>query len=101
VLEGTEGFRSGPFKEDGLKLLLSYDTGRIVLPAAGVPPSDRVVSRFLGKAGLEALASRLVKYPEGLEYLVTEPQLDPVRDHAPEGDAARLALSRSTNLRCQ
>jgi hypothetical protein len=72
-------------EEDGLKHLLSYDTGRIILPAEGIPPRDRVVSRFLAKAGLEALASRLVKYPEGLEYLVTEPQLDPVRDHARRG----------------
>jgi hypothetical protein len=72
-------------EEDGLKHLLSSDTGRIILPAEGAPPSDRVVSRFLAKAGLEALASRLVNYPEGLEYLVTEPQLDPVRDHARRG----------------
>jgi hypothetical protein len=31
------------------------------------------------------MASRLVKYPEGREYLATEPQLDPVRDHARRG----------------
>lgn len=70
---------------DGLKHLLSSDTGRIVLPARGTPPSDRVVSRFLAKASLEALASRLVKYPEGREYLATEPQLDLLRDHARRG----------------
>lgn len=70
---------------NGLKHLLSSDTGKIILPAQGVPPSDRVVSRFLAKASLEAMASRLVKYPEGLEYLSTEAQLDPVRDHARRG----------------
>jgi hypothetical protein len=72
-------------EENGLKHLLSADTGRIILPAEGVPPNNRVVSRFLAKVGLEALASRLVKYPQGLKYLVTEPQLDPVRNHARRG----------------
>lgn len=44
-----------------------------------------VVSRFLAKVGLEAMAVRLVEHSDGLAYLVDEVQLDPVRRHAREG----------------
>lgn len=32
------------------------------------------------------MAARLMEHPDGLEYLVDEPQLDPLRNHARRGD---------------
>src|ERR1017187_161314 len=59
--------------------------GTLWLPGSEHPPPDLVVSRFLAKAGLEAMAQRLQQFPEGLAYLADEPQLDSVRRHAREG----------------
>jgi hypothetical protein len=70
---------------DGVRHVLASGSARIVLPTSGPPPNARVVSRFLAKVGLEAMAAKLVNHPEGLEYLATEPQLDMVRDHARRG----------------
>jgi hypothetical protein len=70
---------------DAVRHVLASGSARIILPASGPPPNDRVVSRFLAKVGLEAMAGKLVDHPEGLEYLATEPQLDMVRDHARRG----------------
>jgi hypothetical protein len=68
---------------DAIRHILSEERSQIVF--RGAAPSDKVISRFLAKAGLEALAARLVNYPAGLEYLAKEPQLDLVRDHARRG----------------
>lgn len=70
---------------DGVRHLLTSTSAQIALPTRGPAPSDRVVSRFLAKVGLEAMAEKLVAHPDGLEYLATEPQLDMVRDHARRG----------------
>ena len=58
----------------------------VVFPAEHEPPDERLFSRFLAKIGFEAVALRLVKYPEGLTYLVDEPQFDPVRNYARRGE---------------
>jgi hypothetical protein len=70
---------------DGLRHILTTNGGKIVFPVEGRPPSDLVVSRFLAKVGLEAMAAKLVNHAEGLEYLTSEPQLDRVRNHARRG----------------
>lgn len=85
-------YSEGPFVgslevgPDALKQLLSSDQGRVLLPMGGEPPTDMIVSRFLAKAALEAMALRLVSHPEGLEYLVDESQLDLIRNHARRGE---------------
>lgn len=58
--------------------------GAIWFDPSPVAPAN-VVSRFLAKVGLEALAARLLGNPDGLVYLVDEVQLDPVRRHARQG----------------
>lgn len=45
-------------------------------------PPDQVVSRFLAKVAIEALAQRLLHTPGGLEYIVEETQFDPLRNFA-------------------
>jgi hypothetical protein len=69
----------------GVQHLLRNPGGTLWLPGTDVPPPDLVVSRFLAKVGLEAMAQRLQQFPQSLAYLVDEAQLDPVRRHAREG----------------
>jgi hypothetical protein len=69
----------------GVQHLLRTPGGTLWLPGADKPPPDLVVSRFLAKAGLEAMAQRVQQFPQGLSYLVDETQLDPIRRHAREG----------------
>ncbi|MGA2762950.1 MAG: HNH endonuclease [Spirochaetia bacterium] len=59
---------------------------KLAVPASEAAPPGRVVSRFLAKAALEAMADRLVAVPDGLEYLVDETQLDPIRNYARRGE---------------
>jgi hypothetical protein len=55
------------------------------LPFSGIPPADPVISRFVAKVALEAMAHRFPDRPEGLDYLCDEAQFDPIRDHARRG----------------
>jgi len=87
----VERLPSGPFAsvitadDPGLLLKLA----RVERPMICFEPrqavSTTVVSRFLGKVGLEAMAARLLGHPEGLSYLVDEVQLDRIRQHARQG----------------
>jgi len=70
---------------EALKYLAGNPTGSLILPASAEPPSDRIVSRFLAKMAVEAMALRLLKASDGLSYLVDEPQLDPIRNFARRG----------------
>jgi hypothetical protein len=54
--------------------------------SAPSPPDDAVVSRFLAKAGLEAMALKCVDHSIALDGLIDDPQLDPIREHARRGD---------------
>jgi hypothetical protein len=66
--------------------VLKAKEGRLILPASAQFPSGPLVSRFLAKVALEAMAAKLVAHPDGLEYLVDEEQLDPIRNHARRGE---------------
>lgn len=59
--------------------------GKLYFPMAHPLPIGGVVSRFVAKVALEFMAARLSPYPEGLEYLCDEEQLDQLRDHARRG----------------
>ncbi|QLC50120.1 HNH endonuclease [Methanolobus zinderi] len=56
--------------------------GKVMIPAGAPLPVGPVVSRFLAKVALEAMAQKLIKNPAGIEYLVNEIQLDSLRNHA-------------------
>lgn len=71
--------------EDAIQRMLTMTEGRLVLPMSAEQPSGPIVSRFCAKVALEAMASRLETYPDGLEYLVNESQLDLIRNHARRG----------------
>ena len=67
--------------------ILSSKESLLLFPGPGGPPNDFVVSRFLAKVAIEALADRFMRFPEpgGLDYLVDDKQFDPIRRHAREG----------------
>ena len=57
----------------------------LVLPALlddTLPPQSPIVSRFLAKIALEALAARLKDSDGWLDYLIDDCQLDLIRNHA-------------------
>lgn len=56
-------------------------------------PSPAEISRFMAKVAVEFLAWRLCEIPGGLDYLVTESRLDPLRDHARRGGHRRWEVS--------
>lgn len=51
---------------------------------SGIPKSE-LTSRFLAKVALEAMAQRLLGSEGGIDYIVDEKELDPIRDHARYG----------------
>jgi len=57
----------------------------LILPMGGRAPNGQVVSRFMAKVALEAMAKRVVGHDGGREYLCDEHQLDDLRDHARYG----------------
>lgn len=79
-------FASLAVEPEDAEQILNSKKGMVILPAPDELASNASVSRFLAKAGLEAMAQRLLEHPEGLAYLVDEAQLDPVRNHARRGD---------------
>ena len=70
---------------EGLEDILRKGRGKLFLPAGAVLGIGPVVSRFVAKVALEAIAERLADHPVGVEYLVDEEQLDPLRNHARYG----------------
>src|SRR5262245_17987245 len=40
--------------------------GELILPTSGLPPADLVVSRFVAKVALEAMALKIAQHPEGV-----------------------------------
>jgi hypothetical protein len=70
---------------ESFDLIARAGKGELILPMEAPPPEARVVSRFLAKVALEALAQRLVGKSGGLEFLVDDAQFDPIRHHARRG----------------
>ena len=73
-------------------LIRQGQANRLILPTTGLMPVAFVVSRFLAKVGLEAMADRISASPGGVGELVHEGQLDDIRDHARRGKHARWPI---------
>lgn len=83
---GSEFVASVELPNEVIAKLMRDGNGMLILPASAELPSCPAVSRFLAKTAMDAMAARLVDHPDGLEYLVDESQLDPIRNHAKRGD---------------
>jgi hypothetical protein len=68
--------------------------GTMVTHHAAIPPSQLATSRFFAKVALGCLAVRFIEVDGGLESLVDEPELDPIRDHARRGTDPAWPVSR-------
>ena len=60
--------------------------GTLLLPMGGRQPDDRVISRFLAKMAIEAMAYHLLGTDGGVEYIANEAQIDPLRRFARRGE---------------
>lgn len=67
----------------------SKDNFSLIFPAELPQPDDRLVSRFLGKVGIEVLAHRFLDIPEGLNEVIDKPELDELRDYTRFGNAKK------------
>lgn len=70
---------------EGVQHILTQPSGKLVLPGGAEPPPSDIVSRFLAKVALEAMASRIQHVPEWLADFISEAQFDPLRRYAREG----------------
>lgn len=86
-----DSITSVSLSEDALRHLACEGKGVFLLSAE--PPSPLVLSRFMAKVALECMALRLINYPDGLEYIATEIQLDVIREHARKGTIKEWPVS--------
>lgn len=63
----------------------SQKSGSLVFPTKGSPPNPTLMSRFLAKVAVEAMAFRLIESELPIGQLIDEPQLDPIRNWARRG----------------
>jgi hypothetical protein len=71
---------------EATELLLGGKAGVINFPGYGDQWESALTSRFLAKAALESLASRLLSACGSADFAIMEPQLDPIRNYARRGD---------------
>ncbi|AJK45382.1 hypothetical protein BGL_1c08490 [Burkholderia plantarii] len=62
--------------------IMGGKSSTLILPIDVEPPATQIVSRFLAKVAIEALAQRLLNSPGGVDYVVDEVQFDPIRNFA-------------------
>jgi hypothetical protein len=92
--------RKGPFiaslelPPESVPALIGRSNGALILPPEPAFPDGSVLSRFMAKAGLEALAARVLDHQAGHEYFVDHQELDLVRDHARRGTTAKWPVHR-------
>jgi hypothetical protein len=65
--------------------LRTTESGQVILPISGDLPEGAIVSRFLAKVAVEAMAQRLLGKPELLERFIDESEFDPLRKFARSG----------------
>jgi len=62
--------------------IVNGKVNRFLIPFLTEPEkANRIFSRFLCKIALEVMAQRLLEFSEGLNYLIDEKQLDPIRNY--------------------
>lgn len=79
--------------DEALQEIMNKESLMIIFPGEAPLPSDLIISRFLAKVALEAVAQKLSDYPEGLEYLVDEEQFDLIRNYARKGEPAEWPIN--------
>lgn len=88
-----EGLTSVAVPPPAFERIARSSTGQLIMPLEGPWPAGTVVSRFLAKVALEAIALRVVHLDGGVDYFREEAQLDSLRRHAREGQGADWPVS--------
>jgi hypothetical protein len=79
---------------DALPYLMAKKPSVVNLPAPVDSWPTALASRFMAKAALESLAERLLDNPIGMHSLVTDPQLDPIREYGRYGRGKPWPISQ-------
>ena len=69
-----------------VRSMLAAEAGTLILPV-GEPLNDALLSRFIGKIGLEVLAMRALKVLGGLDEVIDKAELDELRTYVRRGGA--------------
>jgi hypothetical protein len=64
--------------------ILRSEEGRVYIPRP-ISPDVVLMSRFLAKVAIECLALKLIEEDRGLDAVLSEPALDPLRNYARRG----------------
>ncbi|MBW8003442.1 MAG: HNH endonuclease [Planctomycetes bacterium] len=79
-----KGISVGPAEgEDESKWIHSImkdSSGTLYVPSGNLPDNN-IVTRFIGKIGIEALASRVLNLEDWKTEIIDKPELDELRDH--------------------
>ncbi len=91
-INGEEGISVGAspnVDESGwVQSLLKREAGTVIVPI-GQKPSDNIISRFIGKVGLEVLAHRALDVQGGLDETINQPELEELRRYVRIGNSAQ------------
>lgn len=68
-----------------IKSLQESQKGTILFPVVSEPQDGQILSRFVGKVALEALASRVLNSSGELKEIIDKPELDLLRNDARRG----------------
>jgi len=69
--------------------MLSAKKGTLIVPVA-TKPEERLVSRFLCKVAIEALAARLLQVPGGIREILEKRELEPLRAYVRRGQTQQV-----------
>ncbi|WP_436873027.1 HNH endonuclease [Kosakonia sacchari] len=78
-------FISVELNDEQLNLLEKGGASELFIPIEFDEPAVKETSRFIAKVALEAIAQRLIKKEGGIDYIISETQFDPIRNHARYG----------------
>lgn len=81
------------FSEEAINAVASMEICQIILPIPALVDPSRIVSRFVGKVGLEALANRFEQNDQWLDEMTDNPQLDELRRHVRYGQNVEWPVS--------
>jgi hypothetical protein len=71
--------------EDAYDQVVASCSGTLIFKTGDIPPADAIISRFLAKMAIEALAHRVIGVHGGQDFIVDEVQFDTLRQHARNG----------------
>lgn len=91
--DAITGGMSVDLSEEAVRALMTFDRGQMIVPRSVLLTPGRIVSRFVGKVALEALAYRVQHDDVLLAEITDNCQLDLLRQHVRVGQLAHWPVS--------